>query len=75
LHHDGRFVDRNAAAQLSGELSRLLFWVHHASGPIAVGILTMAVLAAALGYLAASVVWGLWSRTKWQRRRQWRRVD
>jgi hypothetical protein len=74
LHHDGQLVDAHAAAQLSGELSRLLFWLHHASGAIAVGILTMAVLAAALGYLAASFVWGLWSRTKWRQRRQARRV-
>ena len=74
LHHDGQLVDQNAAAQLSGELSRLLFWLHHASGAIAVGILTMAVLASALGYLAASLVWGFWSRTKWRQRRQARRV-
>lgn len=74
LHHDSRIVDPNAAAQISGELSRLLFWIHHASGPIAVGILTMAVLAAAFGYFAASLVWGFWSRTRWRQRRQARRV-
>ena len=74
LHHDSRLVDPDAAAQISGELSRLLFWVHHASGPIAVGILTMAVFAASLSYLAASLAWGFWSRTKWRQRRQARRV-
>jgi len=34
----------------------------------------MAVLAASLGYLAASLAWGFWSRTKWRQRRQARRV-
>jgi uncharacterized protein (DUF2062 family) len=74
LHHDSQIVDPAAAAQLSGELSRLLFWLHHASEPIAVGILTMAVLAAASGYLAAALVWGFWSRSRWRQRRQARRT-
>jgi uncharacterized protein len=74
LHHDGQIVDSDAAVQLSGELSRLLFWVHHASGAIAVGILTMAVVAAALGYLAASFAWASWSRSRWRQRRQAKRA-
>ena len=74
LHHDGQIVDANSAEQLSGELSRLLFWIHHASGPIAVGILTMAIVAAALGYLTASFVWAAWSRSRWRQRRQARRA-
>ena len=49
LHHDRPLVDPAAAARLSSELSRLLFWIHHASGPIAVGILTIAVAVSELG--------------------------
>jgi hypothetical protein len=73
LHHDSRLLDPAAAERFSSELSRLLFWLHHASGPIAVGILTMAAVLAAVGYLAASLVWGYWSRSRWRHRRQARR--
>ena len=47
LHHDATLVNPAAAERFSSELSRLLFWVHQASGPIAVGVLTIAVVAAA----------------------------
>src|SRR5206468_6250493 len=30
LHHDATLVSPSAAAQFSGELSRLLFWIHQA---------------------------------------------
>ena len=43
LHHDATLVNPAAAERFSSELSRLLFWVHQASGPIAVGVLTIAV--------------------------------
>jgi uncharacterized protein (DUF2062 family) len=69
LHHDSRLVDPADVERFSGELSRALFWVHHASGPIAVGILTMAAVVAAVGYLGASLVWGFWSRSRWRQRR------
>ncbi|MGE5563743.1 MAG: DUF2062 domain-containing protein [Bacillota bacterium] len=68
LHHDARLLDPAAAERFSSELSRLLFWVHHASAPIAVGILTMAAVLAAIGYLAASFVWGYWLRSRWRQR-------
>lgn len=74
LHHDA-LVNPAAAARFSSELSRLLFWVHHASGPIALGILTMAAVLAAIGYLAAGLVWRFWSRSRWQHRRQARRFS
>jgi uncharacterized protein (DUF2062 family) len=74
LHHDSPLLNQAAAAQFSSELSRLLFWLHHASGAIAVGILTMAVIAAAIGYLGASLVWGIWSRSRWRRRREARKA-
>lgn len=72
LHHEGPLVDPAAAERLSGELSRALFWVHHASGPIAVGILTIAVVLAVIGYFAASLVWRIWSGSRWRHRRRLR---
>ena len=42
LHHDASLVNPAAAERFSSELSRMLFWVHQASGPIAVGVLTIA---------------------------------
>src|SRR5215217_9189932 len=50
LHHDASLVNPADAERYSGELGRLLFWIHQASGPIAVGVLTIAVAAAVLGY-------------------------
>ena len=70
LHTDATLVNPAAAERFSGELSRLLFWVHHASGPIAMGILTIAAVSATIGYLGASLVWGWWSRSRWRQRRQ-----
>ena len=70
LHHEGPLVDPAAAARLSSELSRMLFWLHHASGPIAVGILTIAVAASAIGYLAAALTWRISSHNRWRRRGQ-----
>lgn len=69
LHHDASLVNPAAAERFSSELSRLLFWVHQASGPIAVGILTIAAISAVIGYLIASLVWGFWSRSRWRQRR------
>jgi uncharacterized protein (DUF2062 family) len=70
LHHDATLVNPAAAERFSSELSRLLFWVHQASGPIAVGVLTIATAGAVLGYLGASLVWRFWSRSRWQQRRR-----
>ena len=69
LHHDSRLVDPAAAERVSGELSRLLFWVHEASGSIAVGVLTIAGVAAVVGYLLAALVWRFWSHSRWRQRR------
>ena len=68
LHHEGPLVNPAAAERISGELSRALFWIHHASGPIALGILTMAVVLALVGYLAASFAWRIWSVSRWRSR-------
>ena len=68
LHHDATFVNPADAERVSGELSRMLFWVHHASGSIAVGILTLATSIAIVGYFASSVSWRLWTARRWRRR-------
>ena len=73
LHQDARLMNPAAAEHFSSELARLLFWLHHASGPIAVGILTMAAASAVVGYLGASLVWAGWSRSRWRQRRQARK--
>ena len=68
LRHDAGVIDPQAAAQAGGELGRMLFWAHHASGPIALGILTLSASAAALGYLVSAILWRLRIRAKWRRR-------
>jgi uncharacterized protein (DUF2062 family) len=68
LNHDALGPDPAAAQQASSDLARMLFWLHHASGPIALGIATMAVCAAAIGYVASALGWHLWVRYKWRRR-------
>ena len=70
LHHDARLVNPAAAERFSGELSRALFWIHHASAPIALGILTLAAILAIIGYVLAAVTWRFWARSRWQQRRQ-----
>jgi len=70
LHHDASLVNPVAAERFSGELSRLLFWIHQASGPIAVGVLSIAAAAALIGYLGAGLTWTLWLKTKVRQRRQ-----
>lgn len=69
LHHDAKLVNPAAAERFSSELGRLLFWIHEASGPIAVGVLTIAAAAALFGYVAASLLWRLWSQSRWRQRR------
>jgi uncharacterized protein (DUF2062 family) len=74
LHHDATLVNPAAAERFSGELSRLLFWIHQASGPIAVGVLTIAVASAAIGYLASAIAWRSWLGSRSRQRRQARRA-
>jgi uncharacterized protein (DUF2062 family) len=73
LHQDAKLMSAAAAEHFSSELARLLFWLHHASGPIAVGILTMAAVSAIIGYFGASLVWAGWSRSRWRQRHQGRK--
>lgn len=67
LRHDV-LVDQRAAEQVSGQLNRMLFWIHQASGPIAIGIVTLAIAAAAIGYALSAFGWRLWVGHKWRRR-------
>ena len=68
-------IDPHAAEQVSGELNRLLFWIHQASGPVALGILTMALAAAAIGYVLSALGWRWWVSSKWRKRRQDRKAS
>jgi hypothetical protein len=70
LHHDAVLVNPADAERFSSELSRLLFWVHQASGPIAVGVLTIAVGSAVVGYLFSTLAWRFWSQNRWRERRR-----
>lgn len=70
LHHDSAIVDPADAERFSGELSRMLFWIHHASGSIAVGVLTIAVVLGFIGYFGASLGWRLWCGSRWRQRRR-----
>jgi hypothetical protein len=69
LHHDATLVNPAAAERFSSELSRMLFWIHQASGPIAVGVLTIAAASAVIGYVVSALIWRFWSGSRWQRRR------
>jgi uncharacterized protein (DUF2062 family) len=68
LHHDSRLLDPADAERFSSELSRALFWVHHASGSIALGILTIAVTAAVIGYAGSALAWRFMLRGRRRRR-------
>jgi uncharacterized protein (DUF2062 family) len=74
LHHDSVVLNPGTAQQVSGELGRLLFWIHEASGSIALGIVTIAAAAAILGYGLAAVIWRVWVTSKWRARRLARRA-
>ena len=69
-------VNPAAAERFSSELGRMLFWLHHASGPIALGILTIAAVArhdsAILRPRSSGAVW---SRSRWRQRRESRKVQ
>jgi uncharacterized protein (DUF2062 family) len=69
LHHDATLVNPAAAERFSGELGRLLFWVHQASGAIAVGVLTIAVGSAMIGYFGSAFAWRSWLGSRRRARR------
>jgi uncharacterized protein (DUF2062 family) len=59
-----------AAQQASGELAHLLFWAREASGPIALGIVTLAIAAAVTGYSVTAIIWRLWLVSKLRHKRR-----
>jgi len=75
LNHDATLVNPAAAERFSSELSRLLFWIHQASGPIAVGVLTIAVVAALVGYLSSAIMWRSWLGSRMRHRRRARAIQ
>ena len=75
LHHDANLVNPAAAERFSSELSRFLFWIHEASGPIALGVLSIAAAATLVGYVVASIAWARWLKSKFRQRRHLRQKD
>ena len=70
LHADAAVMTPAVARQASGELAHFLFWAREASGPIALGILTIAIAAAVVGYFLTAIVWRMWLANKLRRRRR-----
>jgi uncharacterized protein (DUF2062 family) len=68
LHHDAAIVNPAEAERVSSELGRMLFWLHHASGSIAVGVLTIAIGLGILGYICSGYAWRLWCARRWRTR-------
>ena len=71
----GANIDAEAAAQVSGELAKFLFLLKHDSGPLALGILTISISAAAIGYVASAFFWRRWITSKYRARRSIRRTE
>lgn len=63
-------VDTAQVERISGELNKFLFWLHAASAPIALGILTLAFSAAVIGYAASALVYRQLVHSRWRRRRE-----
>lgn len=70
----GSEVDPATTAHVTGEMARFMFWIHHASGPIALGILTIAIAASSIGYLVSGFLWKRWRMSRWHARRRARSV-
>ncbi|WP_185829209.1 DUF2062 domain-containing protein [Sphingomonas ginkgonis] len=71
--HTDVIVDPAQVDRLGSELSRFLFWLHAASGPIALGILTISLGAALFGYAGSKLVYRQLVRRRWRERRLSRR--
>lgn len=70
LHADAAVSNPAAAQHFSSELSRIMFWIHEASGPIALGVVTIAIASAVTAYAVTAVVWRLWLASKLRRKRR-----
>ncbi|MFL6734047.1 MAG: DUF2062 domain-containing protein [Sphingomicrobium sp.] len=65
-HHAAAFNVPNA--KVSGEAAQMLQWLHDASGPWALGIITIAAAASLIGYGLSAIVWRGWLVNRWSRR-------
>ena len=68
LHHDATLLNPRAAERVTSEVGRMLFWIHEASGSIALGVLTLAAIAALLGYGLAALAWRTRLDARWRQR-------
>lgn len=66
--HRGSVVGAGSTSQVGGEMARMLFWIHEASGPLALGILTLAAAMSLLGYLLSALGWRWWVSSRWRAR-------
>lgn len=71
----GADIDASTAVQVSGELARFLFLVKRESGPLALGILTIAATSAVIGYFVSAFFWKHWITSKYRGRRTLRRFE
>ena len=62
------FAIKPPAETVSGETAHFLQRLHEASGPWALGILTIAIAAAVIGYAASALIWRAWLGVRWGRR-------
>ena len=65
-HHS--FAIKAPAQTVSGGTAQFLQWLHEASGPWALGILTIAIGASVVGYAASALIWRAWLGVRWGRR-------
>jgi uncharacterized protein (DUF2062 family) len=68
-HKDFAFTTP-AQAHVSGEAAHVLQWLHQASGPWALGILTIAIAASLVGYGLSALLWRGLLAVRWGRRQQ-----
>lgn len=58
------------ATQLQGHVETWLSWAQHASAPLALGIVTLAIITAVTGYALGSIAWRWHIAKRWKARRR-----
>jgi len=69
LHHRRQLGDPETTAEVTGKIARAMSWIHETSGPVAVGVLTLAVCVGAVGYFLSAIGWRWWGGGKGRERR------
>ncbi|MEO5773175.1 MAG: DUF2062 domain-containing protein [Sphingomicrobium sp.] len=69
------FAFKPPNVHVSGEAAQFMQWLHDASGPWALGILTIALAASLIGYAVSALLWRGLLAARWGRRRQRSVVD